>query len=358
MIHPREKTSRNIPLITRGLGVLRLGARAAAELFIVLYGLIMGVYLVARLTVGEQAHAVAFTNNFVPWWALGGLVCGSAALLMRHRWPLLALQLPILIAFGMLYGHQFWPHTLANEQSDGPELTVVTYNMESNNANVQAAARMLHDLDADVVGLQEINLEHSPDLANALRQTYPYQYIPESSEEYGLGLLSRYPIIDQAVDEREKGYARYLRTVLDVDGTATIVYVVHPTSPRAFHSPFKYDDSKRDEDLAEARKRLAAENGPLLMLCDCNMTDQSSAYDAMNRLLADTFREVGWGLGLTFPARANDYFPDLFPLLRLEYIWHNEFFTPFDAHVHPNTGSSDHHPVVARLVLKQGVSLG
>ena len=338
--------------------VLWAGMRIVMELPIALYGLCMCAYLLARVTIGEESHAIAFANNLVPWWALGGLGCVALALFMRHRWLLVALQLPILAAFAVLYGHQFCPHSYAHEVPGGHELTVITFNMESSNTNVRAAAQMLIDVDADVVGLQEIKTAHVDELITAISPTYPYQYIYDSGRASTLGLFSRYPIIDRAAYHPKRGFARHLRTVLDVDGTAIIVYVAHPDPPHKFLSPVNYDDSTRDEQIATMRDSIAADNGPLLMLCDCNMTDQSDAYRAMDRLLNDTFREVGWGLGLTFPARSNEYFVGLFPIMRLEYVWHNTFFVPLDIRVHPDTGSSDHHPVVARQVLKQGLSLG
>ncbi len=359
MTQPATITRRETARIRRGPGsLLWIGLRAIIELPIALYGLGTCGYLLARVAVGERWPIVAFANNFVPWWALGGLVCAGAALLTRHRRTLIALQLPVLVAFGLLYGHQFWPHTFAYDPADGPELTVATFNMQGAKNDPVVAARMLIELDADLVGLQEVNELTADTLTEALKPVYPYQRVYKPSSNKGIGLVSRYPFLDWSANQSEDYYARFARAVLDVKGTAVVVYVVHPDSPRNIMLPFDYDDTRRDEQLARVREYIAAENGPVLVLCDCNMTDQSNAYRAMDRLLDDTYREVGWGLGLTFPAPTNLYIPGLFPMLRLEYIWHNAFFVPVNAHVYPHTGSSDHYPVVAQLVLKQGVSLG
>lgn len=37
---------------------------------------------------------------------------------------------------------------------------------------------------------------------------------------------------------------------------------------------------------------------PVLLLCDCNLTDTSEAYSRLSSFLHDSFREVGRGLGI------------------------------------------------------------
>jgi endonuclease/exonuclease/phosphatase family metal-dependent hydrolase len=81
------------------------------------------------------------------------------------------------------------------------------------------------------------------------------------------------------------------------------------------------------------------------------MTDQSDAYRQMNDRLHDTFRETGQGMGFTFPASTPSKVRLFPPLLRIDYIWHSDQFTAHAVAVGRDSGISDHHPVVARLVL-------
>jgi hypothetical protein len=96
---------------------------------IVLYGLLVIGYLLARLTVGERWNIVAFGNNFVPWMAGLGLVLGLIALFSQHRWLLIAIQIPGVVTFLVLYGDLLLPHASQAQPANGPELTVATYNI-------------------------------------------------------------------------------------------------------------------------------------------------------------------------------------------------------------------------------------
>jgi sugar phosphate permease len=95
---------------------------------IALYGLLVIGYFLARLVVGERWNLVAFANNFVPWIVAGGVFLCLMALFSRHRWVLIAFQVPGIVAFLVLFGALFLPKGSAEEHADGPELTVATYN--------------------------------------------------------------------------------------------------------------------------------------------------------------------------------------------------------------------------------------
>jgi hypothetical protein len=95
---------------------------------IAINGLLVIGYLLARVVVGERWNVVAFTNNFVPWIAVVGLLLSLIALFSRYRWVLIALQLPSIIAFLVLYGALFLPKGSTAQRAGGPKLTVATYN--------------------------------------------------------------------------------------------------------------------------------------------------------------------------------------------------------------------------------------
>lgn len=141
--------------------------------------------------------------------------------------------------------------------------------------------------------------------------------------------------------------------MLDINGTDVVVYVAHPTPPRNFFSPLTYSDERRGNQINDLRDQLRQESDPVLVLCDCNMTDQSDDYRAMNDLLDDSFREAGTRMGFTFPATFRSYGRFLPYLVRIDYIWHSDQFVALDARVADNSGTSDHRPVIAELSLMQ-----
>ncbi len=316
---------------------------------ILLYGLGMAAYLVARLAVGERWGAVAWANNFVPWWALGALIAALVAGLGR-RWPLTALQAPILLAFALLYGDLLLPPSDVAQAGDGVTLKAATYNILSHFSDPDQVINVIRDLDADIVGFEEVGPEHAARIEAGLGEDYPYQVWYPQMPVHGVGLISHYPILEEAPYAALPDSMRHLRAVIETPGGPVTVFVAHPRPPHGL-LPVGYDDAKRDAELADLRARVRAESGPVIVLCDCNMSDQSDAYRAMSRVLHDSFREAGWGLDFSYPNRLRDLAPGL-RVVRIDYVWHSDHFTALEARTWGSSGTSDHRPVVARLALK------
>ncbi len=103
-------------------------------------------------------------------------------------------------------------------------------------------------------------------------------------------------------------------------------------------------------------ERAQHDSGPIIIVGDFNMTDQSDDYKLITSHYLDTYREVGWGLGFTFPdftfASASPVPHNLLPLrpvVRLDYLFHNTSIQALDAHVWNSSGGSDHRPVFAEF---------
>ncbi|WP_119073125.1 endonuclease/exonuclease/phosphatase family protein [Aggregatilinea lenta] len=326
--------------------VLRRGVSAAVQIAIALYGLGTIGYLAARAAVGEQWRAVAWANNFVLWMSAAALGMAIAALLFRRRWLLVALQVPMLAAFGVLFGGLLMPHN-SGAVAAAAEFRVAAYNMHSQDSDPAQVVQTVLALDADIVGLNEVGYEHADQLEAATKAGYPYQIWYPQPTVHGVALISRYPILDQEMYEPVEPANLHLRVVLDVDGTPVTVFVAHPPSPTSPFFPLGYEDGPRNVELADLRARIEAETGPVMVLCDCNMSDQSDPYRSMDDLLDDSFREAGRGFGLTFPY-GRTFLP---PLVRIDYIWISGDFTALDAHPAGSNGTSDHRPIIADLAL-------
>ena len=136
---------------------------------------------------------------------------------------------------------------------------------------------------------------------------------------------------------------------------AVVVYNLHPVQPLV-----RDGFAKRAEELTVGLERAALDTEPLILVGDFNMSDQSEDYRRVAAFYTDTYREVGWGMGFTFPDFTYaEAVPNVLPavsmpvrpLVRLDYIFHDEAFQALEARVLPSSGGSDHRPLFARLAL-------
>ncbi len=316
---------------------------------VLLYGLGTSGYVLARIAAGERWNVVAFANNFVPWWALGGAAAACVGLVPRRRWLLVPPNVPVIVLFVASYGPMLLPHASGAGTSGAPTLIAATYNIKASQSDPARVLDVIAGLDADIVGLQELGPDHAARLDETLAERYPYRVLVPELPTAGVGLLSRWPVVDHTVFRPLPDSMFSLRAVLDVGGVPVTVYVVHPSPPRNVLLPVTYDDDRRNTEIAILRgEYLLAERGPVIVLGDFNMSDQSTPYHQMTALLSDAFREAGRGLGFSFP----DVGRGMPPLLRIDYVWHSAQFAALDARAGTDSGTSDHRPVIATLALK------
>jgi vancomycin resistance protein VanJ len=209
-------------------------------------------------------------------------------------------------------------------------------------------AGIVAGLSTDVIALHEIDPDLAQQIVPLTTAEYPYHILGPTESGQGLILLSRYPIESYEYFRSLPDSHSNVRALISVDGIPVTVYAVHFQSPHGPTSPFTYDASERQAEMADLRERLQVETGPLLVLCDCNMSDQSDAYRSMDKLLDDAFRDAGRGMGFTF--RLRRFLPFM---VRIDYVWYSRDFVALDALTWNDSGSSDHRPVVATLALKQ-----
>ena len=102
--------------------------------------------------------------------------------------------------------------------------------------------------------------------------------------------------------------------------------------------------NSRATEIDYLLKYIQKNTHPAIVLCDCNLTDTSQAYPQMASGLADSFAQVGWGLGHTFQGEQIQI-----PVQRLDYIWHTDRLKPIDAYIGKD-GGSDHLPLLGIFV--------
>jgi endonuclease/exonuclease/phosphatase family metal-dependent hydrolase len=236
------------------------------------------------------------------------------------------------------------------------ELHLMTYNLKSQASDLDSALNIIRQSGADIVAVQELSAAMGAAMQTALADLYPYQALHTIPGEGipGQGVLSRFPLL---ADDYWRIHIAHQRVEVDFAGERITLYNTHPIQPLR---PGGFD--MRGEEIADLLDRTSSESGPLLLMGDFNMSDQSDDYRQITERYQDTYRAAGWGLGLTFPAEmpllGNTPLRLLLgavpPLVRLDYVFHNESFESLEAYVGSDSGGSDHLPVYATLGLKIG----
>ncbi|MFW5692062.1 MAG: endonuclease/exonuclease/phosphatase family protein [Chloroflexota bacterium] len=306
----------------------------------------MVAYLVLRLLFGGTFWWLALLNTFaihtfVPAFVL--LPITAALRLWRD-----VIRLGLVALLGIIWFGPFFQPVSAPQPTGNPQLTVVTFNMRhKQNGNLDTVIDWLAQSESDIVLLQEVPEIYS-DGIDALREIYPYQQLFPKTRL----TLSRYPFVDTT--------ERYV--VIEVQGQEVAVYNVHFTMPVRWEGRFgirpstpiigiavNYDETQRNADIRALLNMLEDQPLPHIVGGDFNLSQHSIIYSDLALVLTDSYRRTSSGLGATWPSN--------FPMLRIDYIWHNPGLRSLMAEVGPDL-ASDHLPVIATLevVLPPGAS--
>lgn len=313
------------------------------------YLVVLLIYLVIRVPLGEQ---VLFTTvmQYIYHWALLPALIMLLLGMVRQEWLLVALAGVNVIA-GLIHFRHYLPMFPAQQNqataTEGTELTFFTYNLGTNKTPIPALIDAINQVDADVVGLQELTEEQASQLETNLLDDYPYQLLKGMGIP-GIGLLSKYPFVSAEFFYLDSENP-YQYVVLDIDGVQIAIVNAHP--------PPQLTETRTDEygwgstDIPLLVKQIPVDNMPHVFLGDFNVTDQSQDYQRIRELgLEDAFHNSGRGMGFTFPAQPGTTLLLVPPVYRIDYVFHTSEFESIEAFRGPNAGS-DHHSLVARLRL-------
>jgi endonuclease/exonuclease/phosphatase (EEP) superfamily protein YafD len=311
----------------------------------------MLAYLAIRLIFGDQWWWVALLNAFAIYTFLPAFILGPLATL-AGMWRVATRMGLLAILAVVWFGPFFQPPSVS--PSGAPTIRVSTFNMLGNNPTPEQVISWLRDVDADVVLLQEVPPSFRDSVEAELTDLYPESQFDDITNNWNMGMLSKYPII--AASDFDDN-SRIQRVTLEINGQEIAVYNVHFQVPiqedsHLFETGFHwldlalhYDEDGRNEQIAELLTTLKTEPLPFIVAGDFNMSQHTITYSSVAVAMTDSFRRTESGLGATFPATLS-IIP---PLLRIDYVWYQRnAFRAIDTHVGPHLGS-DHLPVIADI---------
>jgi vancomycin resistance protein VanJ len=320
-------------------------------------------------------NLVSLLNEFTPWYFLPLPLWLITLAIARRRSALFATALPWAMFLG-LYGELFVPRPahvgawLDPQPAAETRLRVMTFNVLAAQRPPEELARIVLEADPDVL----LNQELIPGLAAALDAAagdrYPYSRLRTQSGWGAQGIWSRYPILREERWDGSRRGAEWQHAVLDVNGRQVHLVNLHLSTPRInWRTPEALPVPVVVGEVSEARqlevawlvprlRQLAEGPHPVIVAGDLNLTDQTPEF---RRLLeagySDAYRQAGWGFGLTFPAlpRARlmgRTYLVRFPLVGIDHVLVSSELQARQAQVWPESGRSDHLPVVVDLVIR------
>jgi endonuclease/exonuclease/phosphatase family metal-dependent hydrolase len=328
----------------------------------------MLTYFVVRLIVAEGYWRVAFINSFSHWFLLPVVLIFPAALLLR-TWRTALGLLPVLAVAIAWFGPYFTPKIYP--VSSGTVIHMLTLNMWADNWNPPGVEDWIRSANVDLALLQEVPLDYAVNAVPNLLDAYPHQF-GQTDRERGGGdvILSRFPIVEtKYVDLNIPTLPSPLRAVVETPGGRVAVYNVHLDWPGgygrsapAFLQPLfdrmgflrnalGYNDFARNLQITRLLERIDRETYPVILGGDFNLSSFSPSYSLLHPRLHDSFREGGFGLGVSWPVAAARGLPGFVPpLVRIDYIWHDDRLRTLSAWQGPPVGS-DHLTLLADLEL-------
>ncbi|MEC4018901.1 endonuclease/exonuclease/phosphatase family protein [Streptomyces sp. H27-D2] len=304
--------------------------------------------------------------------------------LRRHRFAQLLLAAGILALAAAPPGPASAADSSAPDERHGPDtpnggkgrylpLRVASYNIAAGAGadhvfDPTRTAEALRALDADVIGLQEVDVhwgarsawrDLAADLAEQLGMRVYFAPIysldpleaGQPRREFGVAVLSRFPILSaenhditrlstQDPNPAPAPAPGFGEVVLRVHGTRVHVY--------ATHLDYRADPSVRRAQVADTRRIMAEDcdrHGRCprqVLVGDFNAEPGAAELTPLWERLTDA---VPSGSGLTYPART--------PVKRIDYVTVSDGIRVRGATV-PETLASDHRPVVADLLVRRG----
>ena len=318
----------------------------------IVYTLLIGLWVFARLLMGDHFLPLAVLNNFAEYLFIPLPFIILESLYHRNRFtPILAIPAGVFI---VIWGAQYLPSPLPQYWQDTSRLRVMTFNVQSSNQAPHLLASSILNEFPDLVGFQELSRRNLPALQEDIKNRLPYTTFDLYDERLSdVGLASRFPILSaERIPFPPRDAA--IRAVVDWDGLKINVYVLHFSSDNFFEFRItEYPQLERENltdraiQVTRLMEELDSHYGPVIIFCDCNFTDTTTTYKQLSARLFDSFKRKGWGPGHTLhpPGFA-------LPVLRIDYIWHNLAFFPISSHV-GDRQSSDHHPVISVLGLRE-----
>ena len=229
----------------------------------------------------------------------------------------------------------FNPSTSFASEPPGASFRVLLANVQASNDQAEGLVEIIDTSSPDVIAIVEYNDQWGQRLA-ALEPNYPHRVVVADEGNFGIAVLSRWPIaVTQVIDIA--GTAA-IDVEIDREGHTFAFLATHLVPPISAAMA-----AQRQRQLAVLTQRILADRNPLIVVGDFNLSPFSPYF---SKFIADTkLKDAlrGNGPAITWPT--------FFPLLGIP-IDHCLVSAHFSVENYYRAGSygSDHFPIIVDLV--------
>lgn len=266
-----------------------------------------GAVLVALSLIGflDRLYWVAeLATHFRAQYALGLLFIGLALMLARRRRPAAVFTLVSLIQFAAIVPLYF-PHP-EDVPEDAPRFRVYMHNVNVSNPAKEEVLQAIRAANPDVIVLLEVDDDWMQALKPLKDGEYKYWVAAPRSDNFGIALLSRFPLEDSETLFLGGAGVPSIRARTRL-GEGTVTFLAsHPVPPMGGKRA-----ALRNGQLESIAETAANITGPLVVLGDLNCTHFAAPFRDLLRVggLKDSAR--GRGFQPTWPA---PWLPVMLPL--------------------------------------------
>lgn len=315
------------------------------------------VWVVRVLALALVAGTLLSTTQLNQWWIriwdfprlqlLIAMVALAFALLFldRKTRPWLPLALAFLSAWQVtrVYPYSFLAgnevERIAETEVDAAAcISVLTLNVLQDNRDYDRTAKLIEELDADIVLLMETDQAWVDAMVPALRE-YPGQLSRPLDNKYGLHFATRLPMSNASIRDLAQKDTPSVLATLQAGEQQFMLIGLHPRPPQPGQ-----DTEERDAEIVVAAEEAKESGMPVLALGDFNDVAWSDTTRLFKRIGSFLDPRIGRGTYATFPA---DYVWLGWPL---DHLFVTDEFLLSEMRVERPVGS-DHLPVYARLCI-------
>lgn len=339
MIEVDHQPVERIPRGTRIRTWLTNRLKALAEIAVVLLGLVTVASFFAR-----WHHLAELLVHFRVQYFIGAVAAAIVLMALRQR-GLATLAILILA----INGWEVLPRLVGRPAMtwSSRTYTALVANVYSNNPDTGILLSTVQESEPDILVL----LELTPQLADQMRQLhdlYPHRVARPRDDNFGIGLYSRLPISDYAVQISNKTQIDSLSVTLSLteEGQGSPDESMNDNTPKlhviATHPPPPGSSTQTEDRNADLEKiaTLAADStDPVLLLGDLNTTPWSPAFKDLISTANLRDGANGFGVQPTWPMQI----PWLFRI-PIDHTLVSESIQVINRKPGPDIGS-DHSPV-------------